>query len=94
MAETQTWARPRPITKKQAQAVLRYIERVYVPEATAGDCPFLKEPGTETSGWCVAWEGHWGWSIDVAPAVTREFSGVFAEPVNGWCLGLYRADGS
>ena len=90
------WTKPRPITKKQAQAVLRYIEHVYAgafdPDATPGDRPFLKEPGTETSGWCIAWEGGWGWATDVAPAVTREFPGVFAEPVAAWCLGLYRED--
>lgn len=88
-----TWTKVRPITKKQAQAALRFVERRYAgcfsPDAMLGDRPFLKEPGTETEGWCIAWEGHYDWAIEVSPDVTENVPGVFAEPVAGWCLGLY-----
>lgn len=60
--------------------------------ARAHDYPTLYEPGHEGPMWVLSLEGgpeDWPMLIGDALGDTLRQLGVFIEPVNHWCLGLY-----
>lgn len=80
------------VTRKQAEAVLKVVEKKFAAElegvpADSPERPHLYEPGFHSSGWTVAWEGHYEWTLSQFETSPK----VFVEPVNGWCLGIYPA---
>lgn len=109
---------PKPITRKQAEAALAAVKEQFKNYIAAGYRePELREPGTESSHWAIAWdEGPFEWtyrafeggvdeelyylakdagadkerarSIATDAGITAP-KGVFPEPINSWCLGLY-----
>lgn len=58
------------------------------------DAPALYQPGHEGPMWVLILEGGpEDWPMQVCDALYRKWpTGVFAEPVNSWCLGLYPAE--
>lgn len=51
----------------------------------------LYPPGFHADGYTIALEGgpeDWPWHLTQDETITMP-GGIFAEPVNGWCLGLY-----
>ena len=83
----------KPITEEQANLCLAAVKLHFADRiADAGEAPKLYPPGFHDSGWTIAWEGMWEWTLftlhdDRLPAWPSD---VMPEPVNGWCLGLYR----
>jgi hypothetical protein len=56
------------------------------------DWPTPYKPGHEGPMWVLSLEGVGDWPIDITQDESVEWpAGVFAEPVNSWCLGLYPA---
>lgn len=77
-----------PLRRETAEIVRTAIADRYDPEMFG--TPTLYEPGFHCSGWAVAWEeAPDGWVHEVSQHV--RFRGVFIEPVNHWCVGLYPA---
>lgn len=74
------------ITEDQANACLTVVRTLLgTDEAT------LYPPGHEGPMWVISLEGWEDWTIRLA-AIDGAFpDGVFAEPVNHWCLALYPA---
>lgn len=56
------------------------------------DLPTPYKPGHEGPMWVLSYEGMGDWTFDITqPDAVVWPPGVYAEAVNGWCLGLYPA---
>lgn len=76
----------------QSVAEVVYIAISHRYDAQMWGTPTLYDPGFHCSGWAVAWEeAPDGWVHEVSKHVRIE--GVFIEPVNHWCVGLYPEKG-
>jgi hypothetical protein len=73
----------------QARAV---VTAWFAKNEPGSGLPTPYRPGHEGRMWVLSLEGADDWTIRITndPEV-RWPDGVFAEPVNGWCLGLYPA---
>lgn len=88
------------LTKKQAEAALKKVEKWMGPWVSEDEKPTLYPPGFHTSGWSIAYEGGpYNWTMLIGGGIDEEFGikypeitfskHVFAEPVNNCILGLY-----
>jgi hypothetical protein len=56
------------------------------------DLPTPYKPGHEGPMWVLSLEGYEDWTVRISNDDTVQWpAGVFAEPVNTWCLALYPA---
>lgn len=92
------------VTKRQADAVVRAIEKQFAPWINEGDSGPVLLKDWNGHGWAIVWESgspdSWavkdpGGDVDEEfgfkiPA-RREVRGVFTEPINSYTLGLYPA---
>jgi hypothetical protein len=82
----------RVLTVGKAEEAKRAVERWF---DTIGwpDAPAMYKPGHEGPMWVLSLEGGpEDWPLQVCDALYQKWpDGVFAEPVNSWCLGLYPA---
>jgi hypothetical protein len=77
------------ISFEVAEQVCKSIAALYDFELWG--TPTLYDPGFHCSGWAVVWEeGPEEWISRVSDSV--QVPGVLIEPVNHWCLGLYRTN--
>jgi hypothetical protein len=82
------------LTHSQAKAVLEMVRAwIATTDPYAAKEVRLYEPGFHTGGWSIALEGGpYEWPMTVCESLRATCPvGVFAEPVNHWCLGLYPA---
>jgi hypothetical protein len=81
------------LSRFKAEKVLAAVNEQFAdkfdPDAGPGDKPTLYEPGFHADGWTIAWEGNPEWTLQALQ--DKKIKGVFTEPVNHWCLGLYPA---
>lgn len=78
----------RQVSKRQAEQVLAAVKAKYAEDVEYFGAPKLYPPGFHASGWTVAWEcGPEDW---VYRYTDYAQPGLFLEPVNHWCLGVYR----
>lgn len=79
------------LTREQAEACLTIVQSWLADPHTGGQAK-LYEPGFHCGGWAIALEGgpdDWPWQVSQAIGEFGWPEGVYAEPVNHWCLGLY-----
>lgn len=71
----------------------REVVRVWMGKNRPGyDMPTSYKPGHEGDMWVLSLEGADDWAVSISNDDSVVWpSGVFAEPVAGWCLGLYPA---
>jgi hypothetical protein len=69
------------------------VAKAWFDEIGWGDAPAMYKPGHEGPMWVLSLEGGpEDWPLQICEALRDKWpSGVFAEPVNTWCLGLYPA---
>jgi hypothetical protein len=80
------------LSKATAEHCLNLVT-IWLAAHGAEEAPKLYEPDFHCGGWAIALEGGpIAWTLDLTDSdgVTWP-KGVFAEPVNHWCLGLYPA---
>jgi hypothetical protein len=55
--------------------------------------PKVFEPGFHAAGWTIGYEGAYDWTVLFSAHQFEiddpRLKGLFVEPVNGWCLGIY-----
>lgn len=83
----------KPVTQATAEQCLAAVKLLFADViAESAEEPKLYPPGFHDSGWTIAWEGRHEWTlftlVDPNPRGWPE--ATIAEPVNGWCLGIYR----
>lgn len=80
------------LSPDQAEAAERMVKAWFTSQG-AMDSPVMYQPGHEGPMWVLSLEGGpEDWPMLVCEALRDKWpDGVFAEPVAGWCLGLYPA---
>lgn len=84
---------PEPLGRETAARCLAIVT-VWLHKNSASDVdPVLQEPGAQCGGWAVISEhGHPDWPFQMTQDESVNWPhGVFPEPVNNSCLGLYPA---
>jgi hypothetical protein len=76
------------VTRKRAEAAAVKLTEHFGAEPGTFT---VYEPGFHSDGWTIAAEdgAPYGWAIQAWPVLAEWQSGLFFEPVNHWCLGLY-----
>jgi hypothetical protein len=81
------------LAREQAEQALATVREWLVAKGSwDADEVELYEPGFHCNGWAIALEGgpeEWPWHVSQDVGEEGWPDGVFAEPVNHWCLGLY-----
>lgn len=89
-AEGNYWRRC--LSRTQAEACLKIVQQYVDQKYGEGWEPKLYAPGHEGPYWNISLEGADEWALRIGGYDETQFpSGVFAEPVYPWCLGLYPA---
>lgn len=77
------------LTAERAEATQHVVQRWFNARGN-DDGPVLYKPGHEGPMWVLSYEGDYNWTIRICDDMRGMWpDGVFAEPVSGWCLGLY-----
>lgn len=84
------------LTIGKAEQAKRAAEAWFEEWFSWSDTPVMYKPGHEGAMWVLSLEGgpdDWPFRISGGTDLpgAKWPAGVFAEPVNGWCLGLYPA---
>lgn len=87
---------PKEISEKLARDTMALVVQRFQGEVADVDTygPTLQEPGEQCPGWAIVWEdgAPEDWAVRAfADGKTNAPAGVFAEPVNHLCIGLYPA---
>jgi hypothetical protein len=88
------WGEARPAkkarpTRKRAEAVAAKLAAHF---GTAPDAFTVHEPGFHSGGWTIAAEEGvpYYWTPQASELLNDLNDGLFYEPVNHWCLGIYQ----
>ena len=84
------------LTPDQAEAAAHTVDQWFAIHGyEESEHPTMYKPGHEGPMWVLSLEGGGDdvpWPIQVCDDLRDKWpDGVFAEPVNHWCLGLYPA---